>query len=380
MVGTAEVNFVVISNIFLVQNTLDSAKNSKMPSLSKVFESLSLSILITDEKFEVVYTNNSFNNFFDGNEKEIELKNIVGNKFYSELRSFANEAFNLDLVSEHDLNYTSLEGDSVLLNVRVQQYEENKNTYVIFIFKDVSQTRVNQKIKAYKESLDKMNIELDQFVYKTAHDLRAPLTNLIGLIGIMRNETDLELLSTYFDLQEKSVSKMDDFIQKITAYTKNTRLPLLVHKIDFKSLIDSVLNDLMYYDKSEFVKKSVHISKDLNFYSDKERLEIVLKKLLANAIKFSKSKDNISTLNLNISGEETGCRIVLHDNGIGIPNAIQPKVFDMFYRGHASADGAGIGLYIVKETILKLGGTISLNSEEGLFTEITLFLPSLKEK
>jgi PAS domain S-box-containing protein len=159
LVGTAEVNFVVISNIFLVQNTLDSAKNSKMPSLSKVFESLSLSILITDEKFEVVYTNNSFNNFFDGNEKEIELKNIVGNKFYSELRSFANEAFNLDLVSEHDLNYTSLEGDSVLLNVRVQQYEENKNTYVIFIFKDVSQTRVNQKIKAYKESLDKMNIE-----------------------------------------------------------------------------------------------------------------------------------------------------------------------------------------------------------------------------
>lgn len=192
----------------------------------------------------------------------------------------------------------------------------------------------------------------------------------------MRNELDLEVLNTYFDLQETSVKRMDDFIQKITTYTKNTRLPIRRSKIDFKSLIDSVLNGLMFYDKSASVRKNVTIEDNLHFFSDYDRLEIILKNLLANAIKFS-SNNTVSELTLSVKKTETGCKIELYDNGIGIPEAIQNKVFGMFYRGHASADGSGIGLYIVKETLAKLGGTIVLESKENEFTKITLNLPSI---
>ena len=88
-----------------------------------------------------------------------------------------------------------------------------------------------------------MNNELDQFVYKTVHDLRAPLTNLMGLLGLMRRETDRNILSSYFDLQEKSIERLDTFVQKITTYTKNRRLPISNQPLDLKTLIDNVLND-----------------------------------------------------------------------------------------------------------------------------------------
>lgn len=105
------------------------------------------------------------------------------------------------------------------------------------------QVDAEKNYKRQNEELKKVNNELDQFVYKTVHDLRAPLTNLMGLLGLMRRETDRNILSSYFDLQEKSIERLDTFVQKITTYTKNRRLPISNQPLDLKTLIDNVLND-----------------------------------------------------------------------------------------------------------------------------------------
>ncbi|PCJ67339.1 MAG: hypothetical protein COA58_03190 [Bacteroidetes bacterium] len=231
-------------------------------------------------------------------------------------------------------------------------------------------------LRSQNIELKKINRELDQFVYKTAHDLRAPLTNLIGLIGIMRNEEDKQVLNSYYDLQEKSIEKLDSFIQKITAYTKNTRLPAKATRLNFSKITDEVLRAHYYYENSEKIAKVLNVDRSAVFYSDEERVKIILNNLISNAIKFSDlSKDN-PQIEIAVSQEKELIRIKVRDNGLGIAKELQPKVYDMFYRAHKSADGAGIGLYIVKETINRLNGSIHLSSEEGEYTEVNIFLPN----
>lgn len=231
--------------------------------------------------------------------------------------------------------------------------------------------------KSKNEELMKINQELDQFVYKTAHDLRAPLANLVGLIGVMRSETDRDLLDSYFDLQEQSINRLDDFIQKITTYTKNARLPLQTEKIDFHRMIDDILSSFMFYDKSDQVVKMVNIDDGVAYYSDKERIETIVKNLVSNAIKFSDPNKTDSYLEIDVRPNKSMIEILVKDNGLGISKQFEDRIFDMFYRGHKSADGAGIGLYIVKETVDKLRGDIKMSSKEGEFTEFKLLLPNL---
>lgn len=240
------------------------------------------------------------------------------------------------------------------------------------------QVDAENAIKSQNLALRKVNQELDQFVYKTAHDLRAPLTNIMGLIGIMRLETIPKLLSSYLDLQEKSIEKLDNFIQKITANTKNTRLPIANEKIDFGLLIDEVLRAHYFIENSDKISKILNIDKEIAYFGDKERLGIIITALVSNAIHFCDLEKETPSIAIDISTVNDLLRIKVRDNGLGIEEQYQPKVCDMFYRAHKKADGAGIGLYIVKETVKKLNDSIHLASEAGSFTEINVFLPNHK--
>lgn len=243
---------------------------------------------------------------------------------------------------------------------------------------DISEQKINEfSLQLKNEELKKVNEELDQFVYKTAHDLRAPLTNLSGLISVMREETNPDLLKTYFDLQEKSIEKMDAFIMKISNFTKNSRLPIQEKKIHFGSLIDDVLNDYLFFNKSEIVQKKVQIDLKKDVYSDTDRLRSILSNLVSNAITFADINKDDPSMEISISSDEDRFTIKVRDNGIGISEKSLPKVYDMFYRGHKTSEGAGIGLYIVKEIVEKLNGKISLNSKESKGTEIEVVLPNL---
>lgn len=243
-----------------------------------------------------------------------------------------------------------------------------------------SQVDTENAIRKQNRALRKLNQELDQFVYKTAHDLRAPLTNITGLIGIMRMEQNPEVLNSYFDLQEKSIQKLDNFIQKITANTKNSRLPVQNEKLDFSIIVDEVLREHYFFEKSDKISKILNIQRDLDFYGDSERVKIILNSLVSNAIQFCDLSKENPKIEIEISAINGLTRLLVRDNGLGIEEQYQPKVYDMFYRAHKKADGAGIGLYIVKETVKKLNGSIHLASELNKFTEINVFLPNNKPK
>jgi signal transduction histidine kinase len=105
-----------------------------------------------------------------------------------------------------------------------------------------------------------------------------------------------------------------------------------------------------------------------------------MKNLLSNAIKFSDRHKNKPYVKVSVLPGETEAKIVVSDNGVGIQEKYLGDIFKMFYRGNDTGTGTGLGLYIVKEVVEKLGGTISVESYPGTGSSFLVTVPNLKKK
>ena len=96
---------------------------------------------------------------------------------------------------------------------------------------------------------------------------------------------------------------------------------------------------------------------------------------MSNGIKYADLTKDKPKIEISASSGDDAIAITFRDNGIGIHTDILPHIFEMFYRGNVESSGSGLGLYIVKETVEKLGGTIQVASEFKHFTSFTITLP-----
>ncbi|MEN7548986.1 PAS domain S-box protein [Rapidithrix thailandica] len=233
-----------------------------------------------------------------------------------------------------------------------------------------------EKIIAKNRELEKANKELDQFVYSASHNLRAPLSSILGLINITKLSFQDEGVLEYFQMMEKSIRKLDETIHEINDYSKNNRVEIRVEKVDFEALVTQSIEDLFYLEELKRIKFSTNIQCDTPFFSDRNRLQVVLTNILSNAVKYQNLDQTHPQINIDIKASNQQVFIKVKDNGIGISPNYQEKVFNMFFRATDKASGSGLGLYIVKETINKLKGTIHICSKEYVGTEVSIWLPS----
>jgi signal transduction histidine kinase len=240
-------------------------------------------------------------------------------------------------------------------------------------------------IESEKEILDKnvellkTNQELDNFVYSVSHDLRAPISSVLGLITISKLEDDPIQLQYYETLKERSLLKLDSFIKDILDYSRNSRVEIIPQKINWKNYLLQLLQEFEYLPEAENIDIDVFIEQNEDFYTDLYRVTIIFNNLISNAFRYSDIYKEKSFL--KITGEvykEKAC-IVIEDNGIGISEEHQQKIFDMFYRASADSKGSGLGLYILKETLEKINGTIRVTSEIGKGTSFYVEIPNLSK-
>lgn len=230
-------------------------------------------------------------------------------------------------------------------------------------------------ITGRNQALGKINSELDRFVYSASHDLRAPLSSTISLASIARMETSPERKDEYITLMEGCMNKMDQFISDIIDFSRNKNQEVRPEEFDIGQLISEIFDNLKYLDRAESVKAEIDIKGSSRMFSDKLRVKMVLSNLIANAIIYSSPERPDPFVNVQVEQTNAGIGIKITDNGIGIPAAEKPKVFDMFYRANDQSKGSGLGLYIVKESVEKLSGTIQLSSEEGKGTTFHIKIP-----
>jgi PAS domain S-box-containing protein len=235
-----------------------------------------------------------------------------------------------------------------------------------------------ESITQKNEELVKINQELDRFVYSASHDLRAPITSLLGLIEVARLEEDITSIRKLLSMQERSLVKLDSFIYDIVSYSRNNRVDIEIEQIDFKSLLDNIYDLFHHMAPAKGIRKEIEIDPDLSFYSDKKRIYVVLNNLISNAIKYSDASKADPFIKVRIEKSGNGVTLHVSDNGEGIDTEFIPKIFEMFYRASERSGGSGIGLYIVKEVVQKLQGTIEVCSRQYEGTEFIVRLPDMK--
>ena len=254
--------------------------------------------------------------------------------------------------------------------------------YVVFLFLVILigwlsyKKRINVIEKRNKE-LNKINEELDKFVYSASHDLKAPLNSVLGLINIAKKDGATGSMPLYLQMIEQSIKKLERFIADIIDYSRNTSVEVVSGVIDFQKIIDGALADVKYLDGEAEISKKVRIRGDGDFKSDPLRLSVILNNLITNSIIYhDKSKDN-KFIEVSAKYNKIRATIEVKDNGAGIGKEHLVKIFKMFYRASENTKGSGLGLYIVKETIGKIKGTITVESDPGKGSKFTIELPAL---
>ncbi|HEY9045082.1 MAG TPA: HAMP domain-containing sensor histidine kinase [Ohtaekwangia sp.] len=230
------------------------------------------------------------------------------------------------------------------------------------------------------EELTKAKGVIDKFLYSCSHSMRAPLKSITGLVNLLQHQqADASYEpQQHLDLIRKTVSKMESLLNDLERFLANSRKELIIEPVSMTMIVEDVL--LRYAQEAE--EKGIRFSKNITqhtvLYTDLERLNLVMLQLIINALVFNDASKADKYIDVTVRVNDTGCHIKVLDNGIGMSQEVQQNIFQLFYRGSQQSRGTGIGLYIVSEVLRKMGGSITVNSEEGYGTSFFVWIPNLK--
>lgn len=226
------------------------------------------------------------------------------------------------------------------------------------------------------DSLHRVNEELDNFIYKTSHDIRGPLASLKGMCNVALMDVKDDLALNYLRKLDITAEKLNTILTRLLIVNQINNSALALDPIDFDTIIDEVL----MLEKKKGLPHRLAINKNIDdnivFYSDKEFVRIILENLIDNAIKFYNDSDRVDpfvNIRVHTNGQYVGINVV--DNGIGVSEVHPDKIFQMFSRASERSQTGGIGLYITKTATEKLGGTVHLKTTPEGYTEFYVKLP-----
>jgi len=348
-------------------------------------ENSSDAIVVIDEKFNIIFASESIYRVSGFKPEDIIGEPNTNFVYYDDI--LLAESFFKDILANPGQVKTALyrinkkNGEIIWTErIGINLIDDPVIKGIVINFRDITKRKeYEDALKASNEDLKKSNSELDRFVYSVSHDLRAPLSSMLGIIGLIEVETTDKNIADDIQLVKRNVHKLDGFIADILEYSRNSRLEVKKEEINFKDLLNDVKNNLKYMaSAASDVDIQIKINDQDVFYSDTSRLIIILNNLISNAVRYSNPKTDNPFVEVNIQCYSDKAIIVIKDNGIGISVENQPKVFDMFYRISKKSVGSGLGLYIVKEAVEKLSGVIQIESEFDIGTTFTVIVPNQK--
>lgn len=386
-----------------VQKLVEAKSQHSEQLLGTISENITEGIFRTSIKGGIVFANQALADIF-GYDSEEEIINIDPRELYADERS-RQEMIDLitrqgsvrnrevKLKKKNGETFWGLYSCSLTKGIEGQDVFDGAVRDVTDLKKAEDKlTRLNEELRkqnlalasreeelnlALKQLSDR-NFELDQLVYKTSHDLRSPLTSILGLVNIAKLDRDPEQQMEYLGRIEKSILRLDEFVRSMLNYAKASRTAVQIQKFTLKELIESCIRDLEYLDNFSKVRTFVTINdEDQSFISDPLRLKIIFSNIISNAYKYINPAEEISFLKIEARFTPSRLIVAFEDNGIGIHKNQLSKIFDMFYRATEKSEGSGLGMYIVKQSVNQLGGSISVTSEVNKGTTFTINIPTI---
>ena len=341
--------------------------------LKRLFENPKNVVLVTDEEYNIRYASSTVESIFGINPVSILGKNsldFVPAGKRDELRELVKD---INGTRSSEINLRANNGDEMFFEVTVSNHLEHEEIggMVVFLY-DITERRALQK------KLETENSQLDHVLYKTTHDLKAPLRSALGLIQLAELEPEEYL--KYLGLIKSSLVRLDAMVDEMNSLYKNEKLAIQNARIEIRSLINREIENLHNMPEAQDIRFDVFVDGDVPFYSDPLRVKTIVSNLLSNAIKYSDPTKMRKYIQISAHVFADWVFLTIEDNGIGIDPEHQDKIFDLFYRVTSDKKGTGLGLYIVKDTVDRLKGKIYLRSKRGEGSSFTLTLPNTIDK
>lgn len=218
--------------------------------------------------------------------------------------------------------------------------------------------------------------ELDTFLYRSSHDIRRPLSTLLGLENIARLQTKDPEIATLFSMVGETARHMDSMLLKLQMAYELAQYNVVYENVP---VVEIIRDQVEKFDKrivNGTIKLEINTKNSIPLISNPKLFTIVIKNLLENAVFFRKQDIGVQLLiTVQAIYTETNLQLRVQDNGIGIEEPYVSKIFDQYFKGTQSSKGNGLGLYLVKKALDKLKGSITVDSEFEKGTTFTVFLP-----
>mgnify|MGYP002713105298 CR=1 FL=1 len=227
-----------------------------------------------------------------------------------------------------------------------------------------------------KEEVEKKNKELDNFVYKVSHDLRGPISSLMGLNNVVKLDIEDEDSLKYFAMYHEQIQRLETIILDFIDLTRMKESKIQTSLIDFEPIISQCIKAYNYMPNFNQIQFKIHIEDGLKFYSDKSSINSIIQNLIENSIKYSSTRrEPYVKIQIALDDNKENLLISVKDNGIGIQDEYKEKIFDMFFRANSNVHGSGLGLYILKTATERLKGTVEFESQFNEGTKFIITLP-----
>jgi PAS domain S-box-containing protein len=277
-----------------------------------------------DDNGKVFMVNRGFEQMFGFDRNELRGHNLNDFIVPEELRNegidlnnliTSNQVVSIETIRKHrsgELVTVILCGVPVML--------ENQTIGIYGVYVDITDR------KKVEEELKIRNTELDNFVYKVSHDLRAPLSSILGLVNLSRLPGNTDNPLDYIEIIGEKVQALDHFIGDVLSHSKNLKMEVNIGKVDLKNIIEQTFTELGYLEGAQEMKRCVKVD-GIDFFSDYWRISEIFRNLVSNAIKYRQLYINDPEITIKIHIDHLRADISFSDNGIGIDETNLARIF-----------------------------------------------------
>ncbi|TVZ57984.1 PAS domain S-box-containing protein [Flavobacteriaceae bacterium MAR_2010_105] len=351
---------------------------------SAIFKSMNFGIIVvTDEKGIILEWNKGAEKAFGYDEHEMigsPLSKIMSKKHRkSSIKGLVKTVNELNQSNSGDvLEMMGLKksGIEFPIELTISKWSSGKSKYYCAMMLDVS------KNKVLESKLEQKKKDLELFLYRSAHDLRAPFSSAEGLMNLIKQENDCQEIKPIVEMLDTTLERGKLLIDNLILASAISGKKRVMEPIDFSAIIQSTLKALRGTINFDHVKFEVDINVNSNFNSDTELIHSLFQNLVQNAINYSSFMIGAEPhVKIEVASNSDGIKARVCDNGVGISKTHIDKIFNLYYRANTKEmPGTGLGLYIVKNIVDDLQGSITVESEINKGTCFEVVLPNFKSE
>lgn len=339
------------------------------------FDKAPYAFLVTNTNGKIIDCNSTTETLSGYTRNELINRKINDLKFLSETDcDYLSKILKICSIKPHRIEFEIItkKGNKIQVEILPHHIIFEGETIVLNIIQNIT----NRKI-ILKELQEKRD-DLELLLYRSGHDLRTPFTTLEGLVNLLKEEPANNSTLDILDMFETVLNDGKRLIDNLSTASLMLNKPITHDEIDLNKLVNKTIKSLSKIEGFKNISFNVNIPEDFKIKSNLQMISSLLQNIIQNAILYQRpiNTEHVPFIIINAFKTNSGFEIHFKDNGIGIETEELDKVFNLYYRSHSAIEGTGLGLYITKNIVEKLKGTIRVNSILNEMTQFDINLPN----